>query len=87
MKLKAFTLFETLIVVFIVGMDEDVFPSRLSDSTAALEEERRLFYVAITRAKQLCYLTGAENRFKNGSYSTYDSSPFIRDIDPRYIRY
>lgn len=74
-------------VVFIVGMDEDVFPSRLSDSTAALEEERRLFYVAITRAKQLCYLTGAENRFKNGSYSTYDSSPFIRDIDPRYIRY
>ena len=74
-------------VVFVVGMDEDVFPSRQSsESPAALEEERRLFYVAITRAKQLCFLTGADTRFRNGSYSTYERSSFIHDIDWKYIR-
>ena len=74
-------------VVFVVGMDEDVFPSRQSsESPAALEEERRLFYVAITRAKQLCFLTGADTRFRNGSYSTYERSSFIRDIDWKYIK-
>lgn len=74
-------------VVFVVGMDEDVFPSRQSsESPAALEEERRLFYVAITRAKQLCFLTGANARFKNGSYSNCERSSFIRDIDHKYIK-
>ena len=74
-------------VVFVVGMDEDVFPSRQSsESPAALEEERRLFYVAITRAKQLCFLTGADNRFRNGSYSSYKRSSFIEDIDWKYIK-
>lgn len=73
--------------VFVVGMDEDVFPCRQSfESPSSLEEERRLFYVAITRTKEQCFLTGADNRFRNGSYSTYEPSSFIADIDSQYIK-
>lgn len=74
-------------VVFVVGMDEDVFPCRQAfEDISSMEEERRLFYVAVTRAKQRCYLTGADNRFRNGSFSNYDTSSFIDDIDRRYIQ-
>ena len=74
-------------IVFIVGMDEDVFPCRQAfEGMSAMEEERRLFYVAITRAKELCFLTGADTRFRNGSFSPYEASSFIKDIDGRYIK-
>ena len=53
--------------VFIVGVEEDLFPSSYSlDNERSLEEERRLFYVAITRAEQLCYISHARSRFRNG---------------------
>lgn len=74
-------------IVFIVGMDEDVFPCRQAfEGMSAMEEERRLFYVAITRAKELCFLTGADTRFRNGNFSPYEASSFIKDIDSRYIK-
>lgn len=73
-------------VVFVVGMDEDVFPCRQSfESPRTMEEEHRLFYVDITRAKRQCYLTGADNRFRSGSFSPYDKSSFIKDIDYKYL--
>ena len=74
-------------IVFIVGMDEDVFPCRQAfEGMGAMEEERRLFYVAITRAKHLCFLSGASTRFRNGSFYPYEMSSFIKDIDSRYVR-
>lgn len=73
-------------VVFIVGMEENIFPSpRSCDSVRQLEEERRLLYVAITRAERLCYLTCAKTRYRYG-HADYDiPSRFIKDIDPQYI--
>jgi DNA helicase-2/ATP-dependent DNA helicase PcrA len=72
--------------VFIVGVEEDLFPSSYSlDNERSLEEERRLFYVAITRAEQLCYISHARSRFRNGQSNFSNPSRFIRDIDPRYI--
>lgn len=72
--------------VFIVGMDEDVFPCRQAfDSISSMEEERRLFYVAVTRTKQRCVITGADTRFRNGSFSPFEPSSFIKDIDRQYI--
>lgn len=74
-------------VIFVVGMDEDVFPCRQSFSSVMdMEEERRLFYVAVTRAKEQCFLTGADNRFRNGSFQQYEKSSFIADIDEKYIK-
>ena len=74
-------------VVFVVGMEEDVFPCHKAfEDMSSMEEDRRLFYVAVTRAKQRCYLTGADNRFRNGSFSNYDTSSFIDYIDRRYIQ-
>jgi len=73
-------------VVFIVGVEEDLFPSAYSlDSEKSLEEERRLFYVALTRAEQLCYITNARSRFRNGQSNFSNPSRFIKDIDPKYI--
>lgn len=72
-------------VVFIVGMNEDIFPSKQSaESPAACEEERRLCYVAITRAREKCFMTLAGCRFRNGSYLPYEKSRFLDDIDRRY---
>lgn len=72
--------------VFIVGVEEDLFPSAMSCSTLSeIEEERRLLYVAITRAKKFCMLSYASSRFRNGQTSTCTPSRFIRDIDPRYL--
>ena len=73
--------------VFIVGLEENIFPSPLSTSTLRdLEEERRLLYVAITRAEKHCILTCAQNRFRYGRMEYDTPSRFIRDIDPQLIR-
>ncbi|OJV86088.1 MAG: ATP-dependent DNA helicase [Bacteroidia bacterium 44-10] len=72
--------------VFVVGMEEDLFPSAMAKSeTRGLEEERRLFYVAITRAKKSCTITYAKSRFRNGMTSAASPSRFLKDIDPSFI--
>ena len=72
--------------VFIVGLEEDLFPSAMSkDSPRAVEEERRLFYVAITRAEENCVLTYAKSRYRNGQSMMCSPSRFLKDIDPRYL--
>ncbi|MDD3321071.1 MAG: exodeoxyribonuclease V subunit gamma [Paludibacter sp.] len=73
-------------VVFIVGMEEELFPSPFcTQSERELEEERRLFYVAITRAEELCFISYAKSRFKNGKTNFSNPSRFIKDIDPQYL--
>ncbi|MDR0393902.1 MAG: UvrD-helicase domain-containing protein [Tannerella sp.] len=72
--------------VFIVGMENDLFPSQHSmTNPRAVEEERRLFYVAITRAKENCIITYAKNRYRNGQSNTATPSFFIKDIDNKYL--
>lgn len=72
--------------VFIVGVEEELFPSAMSSSTLSeIEEERRLLYVAITRAKRFCMLSYASSRFRNGQTNTCSPSRFIRDINPQYL--
>ena len=74
-------------VVFIVGLEENIFPSPMcTNSMRELEEERRLLYVAITRAEKHCILTCAENRFRFGRMEFDTPSRFIRDIDPRLLQ-
>jgi len=74
--------------VFIVGMENDLFPSSQSlFNLKSIEEERRLFYVAITRAKENCIITHAENRYRNGQNNTATPSFFIDDIDEIYLEY
>ena len=69
--------------VFVVGMEEDLFPSGMAkNEPRGLEEERRLFYVAITRAEETCTLTFAKSRFKNGSINVSRESRFLSEIDP-----
>lgn len=73
--------------VFVVGLEENIFPSPMcSDSMRGLEEERRLLYVAITRAEKHCFLTCAQNRFRYGRMEFDTPSRFIRDIDPRFLQ-
>lgn len=73
-------------VVFIVGVEENIFPSPQSlYSLRAIEEERRLFYVAITRAKHHCIITSAQNRWRFGKMEIDVPSRFLRDIDSRYL--
>ena len=72
--------------VFIVGLEENIFPSPMcTESVRGIEEERRLLYVAITRAEKHCYMTCAQNRFRYGRMEFDTPSRFIRDIDSRYI--
>lgn len=74
--------------VFIVGMEEDLFPSALSLNTRSeLEEERRLFYVALTRAEHQAYLTYAQSRYRWGKLTDCEPSRFIEEIDDRYLEY
>ena len=74
--------------VFVVGLEENLFPSLLSgDSYQALEEERRLFYVAITRAEEHCFLSYAKSRFRYGKTEFCSPSRFLRDIDARYVQW
>ena len=73
-------------VVFIVGLEEDLFPSALSLSTRSeLEEERRLFYVAMTRAEQRVVLTYTLSRYRWGKLVDAEPSRFIKEIDEHYI--
>ena len=72
--------------VFIVGLEEDLFPSAMSkDNPRAIEEERRLFYVAITRAEENCILMYAKSRYRNGQSTMCSPSRFLRDIDKQYL--
>lgn len=72
--------------VFVVGMEEDLFPSSMAKSEArGLEEERRLFYVALTRARKTCIVTYAKSRFKNGQTNSAKMSRFLMEIDPAFI--
>ena len=72
-------------VVFILGMEEGLFPSDMQETEQDIEEERRLCYVAITRAKDLCYLGYAKQRFRNGKTTFCHPSRFLTEIDSKYI--
>ncbi|MEC7783148.1 MAG: UvrD-helicase domain-containing protein [Bacteroidota bacterium] len=72
--------------VYIVGMEEDLFPSGMSMNTRSeLEEERRLFYVALTRAEKQAYLTYTESRYRWGKLIDAEPSRFIEEIDEQYL--
>lgn len=72
--------------VFVVGLEEDLFPSAMSMNTRSeLEEERRLFYVALTRAEEQAYLTYTINRYRWGKLIDAEPSRFIGEIDPQYV--
>ena len=74
--------------VFVVGLEEDLFPSAMSLSTRSdLEEERRLFYVALTRAEKQAYLTYAQSRYRWGKLTDSEPSRFIEEIDGQYLEY
>lgn len=74
--------------VFVVGLEENLFPSQMSlGSNEDLEEERRLFYVAVTRAKKKAWLSYATTRFRYGSMIYADASRFINEIDSKYLNY
>ena len=73
--------------VFVVGMEENLFPSGMAgDSPRAMEEERRLFYVAITRAEEHCFLSFAKTRFRYVKMEFGSPSRFLRDIDTRFLQ-
>ena len=71
--------------VYVVGMEEQLFPSFLAATRAELEEERRLFYVAVTRAEKQVTLSYAQTRFNNGQRLGGEVSRFVEEIDPKYI--
>ncbi|MGL2964444.1 ATP-dependent helicase [Flavobacterium sp. RSB2_4_14] len=74
--------------VFIVGLEEDLFPSAMSLNTRSeLEEERRLFYVALTRAEHQAYLTYAQSRYRWGKLTDAEPSRFIEEIKDDYLEY
>lgn len=74
--------------VFVVGMEENIFPNqRASESIRELEEERRLLYVAITRAETKCVLTCAKNRYRYGRMEFGTPSRFLREIEPQLVIY
>ncbi len=73
--------------VFVVGLEENIFPSLMSlNSRRELEEERRLLYVAITRAERHCILTYAKSRYRFGRMETEAPSRFLRDISPELVK-
>ena len=73
--------------VFVVGLEENLFPSPMAgDSPRAVEEERRLLYVAMTRAEERCFLSYAKSRFRYGKQEFGNPSRFLKDIDPRYLQ-
>ena len=73
-------------VAFIVGLEENLFPSQFCQAPKEIEEERRLLYVAITRAMERCYLTNARQRFRNGQTQFSSPSRFLKDIDTCYVQ-
>lgn len=73
-------------VVFVVGLEENIFPNAMAASSRReIEEERRLLYVAITRAERFCFLTNAKNRYHFGTMQFNNPSRFLKDIDDAYI--
>ncbi len=73
-------------IVFITGLEEDIFPlSNRFSSEASIEEERRLFYVAMTRAKKKVFLSHARSRYRFGEVAYQNRSRFIEEIDPQYV--
>ena len=73
--------------MFVVGMEENLFPSQLSvNSRADLEEERRLFYVALTRAEKVATITYSTSRYRWGDLITCEPSRFIEEIDPKFLK-
>ena len=73
-------------VVFVVGLEENIFPNAMTaNSRREIEEERRLLYVAITRAEQFCILTNAKNRYHFGTMQFNNPSRFLKDIDAAYL--
>lgn len=73
-------------VTFIVGLEENLFPSQFCQAPKEIEEERRLLYVAITRSMERCYLTYARQRFRNGQTQFSSPSRFLKDIDTCYVQ-
>ena len=74
--------------VYVVGMEESLFPSAMSMTTRSeLEEERRLFYVALTRAENQAYLSYANTRYRWGKLTDCEPSRFLEEIDPKYLEY
>jgi DNA helicase-2/ATP-dependent DNA helicase PcrA len=74
-------------VVFVVGLEEKLLPhQRSSGSVAEIEEERRLFYVAVTRAQERLYLTYSQMRYVNGTLEFQEPSRFLRDLSPEHVR-
>ncbi|MCR9262935.1 MAG: UvrD-helicase domain-containing protein [Flavobacteriaceae bacterium] len=72
--------------VYVVGMEEDLFPSAMSMNTRSeLEEERRLFYVALTRAEKQAFLTYTQNRYRWGKLIDAEPSRFLEEIDEQYV--
>jgi DNA helicase II / ATP-dependent DNA helicase PcrA len=72
--------------VYIAGLEEELFPSRMSfESPEEMEEERRLFYVAITRARKRVFASYAQNRYRWGTPTSCQPSRFLRDIDPKFL--
>ncbi len=73
--------------IYLVGMEEDLFPSQMMlSSRADLEEERRLFYVAITRAQRKLFLCYATTRYRFGRLKSCEPSRFLEEVDPAYIK-
>lgn len=73
--------------VFVTGLEDGLFPGQQARLyPREMEEERRLFYVAVTRAKRFCYLTYAKSRYRYGSLEMSDESIFVREVDRRYLR-
>jgi len=74
--------------VYIVGLEENLFPSAMSMNTRSeLEEERRLFYVALTRAEKVAYLSYAQTRYRWGKLVDAEPSRFLEEIDDQYLNY
>lgn len=71
--------------IFIVGVEEELFPSCMAQTERDIEEERRLFYVAITRAKSTCHISYAKSRFINGKSTFCNPSRFLKDIDSQFL--
>ena len=73
--------------VFVVGLEENLFPSGMAgNSVRGMEEERRLFYVAITRAEEHCFLSFAKTRYRYGKMEFGSPSRFLRDIDTSFLQ-
>ena len=73
--------------IFIVGMEEDLFPSMMSNVGKELEEERRLFYVALTRAEKTCHIGYARERFRNGRTEFSRPSRFVRELPKELVTF